>query len=89
MYTKISKRKQGSPCKNFTKDALRRQILTDSIAKNPVCVEVTHFLAQYLNKTNILTCVFKQINNNKVPRAKILIQNVLKRQILTDFTANI
>ena len=34
MYTKISKRKQGSPCKIFTKDALKRQILTDSIAKN-------------------------------------------------------
>ena len=81
MYTKISKRKQGSPCKNF----------------HQRCFETTNFdrlhreelLAQYLNKTNILTCIFKHLNSNKVPRAKILIQNVLKRQILTDFTANI
>ena len=34
MYTEISKRKQGSLAKIFTKDVLKRQILTDSIAKN-------------------------------------------------------
>ena len=50
-----------------------------------------HFLAcaQYLNKTHILTCIFKHLNRNKVPRAKILTQNVLKRQILTDSIGNI
>ena len=35
----------------------------------------------YLNKTHILTCTSKHLNSNKVPRAKILTQNVLKRQI--------
>ena len=48
-----------------------------------------HFLAQYLNKTHILTCIFKHLNRNKVPRAKVLTQNVLKRQILTDSIGNI
>ena len=77
-----------------TKDVLKRQILTDSIAKNYcLCrgkhVVETHFLAKYLNETHILTCILKHLDSHKVPCAKILIQNVLKRQILTDSFANI
>ena len=55
-----------------------------------VCVEVnTSFLPQYLNKSHILTCILTHLNSNKVPRAKILTQNVFKRQILTYSIASI
>ena len=30
-----------------------------------------------------ITCILKYLNGNKVPRAKILTKDVLKRQILT------
>ena len=71
--------------KILTKDALKQQILTDSIAKNYCScrgkhIVYTHFLAQYLNKTHILTSISKHLNNNKS-----LTQNVLIRQILTRF----
>ena len=34
-----------------------------------------------------ITCILKYLNGNKVPRAKILTKDVLKRQILTDSIA--
>ena len=34
----------------------------------------THFIAEYVNKTHILTCILKHLNSNKVSRAKILSQ---------------
>ena len=37
--------------------------------------------AEYVNKTRILTCMLEYLNRKKVLRAKILMQNVLKRQI--------
>ena len=43
----------------------------------------THFPAEYLNETHVLTCIQKHLNGKKVLGAKIVIQNVLKRQILT------
>ena len=49
----------------------------------------THFKAEYINKTHILTCILKYLNSNKVPRAKLPTQNVLKRLVLTDSIANI
>ena len=42
------------------------------------------FFGTYVSKTHILTCILKHLNSSKVPRATILSQNVLKRQILTD-----
>ena len=82
MNTEISK--QGLGAKISIKDVLKRKILR----RITVCVGVNtsckFTLAQYLNKTHILTCILKHINSNKVPRAKILTQIVLKRQILTD-----
>ena len=50
---------------------------------------LTHFIAEYVHKTRILTCILKYLNGNKVPRAKILTKDVLKRQILTDSIASI
>ena len=47
----------------------------------------TEFIAEYVNKTRILTCILKYLNENKVLRAKILTKGVLKRQILTDSIA--
>ena len=41
----------------------------------------TQFLAKYVNKTRILTCMIKHLNRKMALRAKILMQNVLKRQI--------
>ena len=41
----------------------------------------TQFLAEYVNKTCILTCMLEHLNHKKVLRAKILLQNVLKQQI--------
>ena len=41
----------------------------------------TQFLAECVNKTRILTCILEHLNPKKVLRAKILMQNVLKRQI--------
>ena len=41
----------------------------------------TQFPAEYVNKTRILTCMLEYLNRKKVLRAKILVQNVLKRQI--------
>ena len=94
MYTKYLNGNKVPRAKILTKDVLKRQILTDSIAKNDCLgrgkhIVLTHFLTQYLKKTHILTCVSKHLNNNKVPRATILTQDVLKRQILTDSIANI
>ena len=34
-----------------------------------------------MNETRILTCMLEHLNRKKVLRAKILMQNVLKRQI--------
>ena len=48
---------------------------------------LTHFIAGYINKTHILTCIRKYLNENKVLRAKIPTKDVLKRQILTDSIA--
>ena len=81
MNTEISK---VLGAKISIKDVLKRKILrriTVCVGVNTSC-KIT--LAQYLNKTHILTCILKLINSNKVPRAKILTQIVLKRQILTD-----
>ena len=43
--------------------------------------------AEYVYKTHILTCTLKYLTGNKILSAKILTQNVLKRQILTDSIA--
>ena len=45
------------------------------------------YLAEYLNRTRISTCILKYVNGKKVLRAKILTRNVLKRQIWTDVIA--
>ena len=56
MY-KISKRKQGSPCKNF----------------HQRCFETTNFdrFSSTISQQNKhLTCIFKHLNSNKVPLQK-------------------
>ena len=42
-----------------------------------------------LKNTHILRSILKYLNDNKVLRAKLLSQNVLKRPILTDSTTNV
>ena len=37
----------------------------------------TQFLAKYVNKTRILTCMIEHLNRKMALRAKILMQNVL------------
>ena len=49
----------------------------------------TQFLAEYVAKIHNLTCTLQRLNSRKVVRSKILIQNVLSRQILTNSTAKL
>lgn len=42
---------------------------------------VYQFLTENLNKTRILTCILQHLNHKKILRVKILMQNVLLRQI--------
>ena len=49
----------------------------------------TQFLGEYVAKIHNLTCILQRLNSRKVVRSKILIQNVLERQILTNSTAKL
>ena len=91
MYTKTSKRKQGSRVKIFTKDALKRhreELLFVSTQTHRLN-SFSSTISEQNKHFNMYNCICKYLNSNKVPREKILIQNVLKRQILPDSIANI
>ena len=40
-------------------------------------IETRRLMAEYVNKTCILTCILQYLSRKKVLRAKILMQNVL------------
>ena len=84
MYTEISKRKQGSPCKNS------HQRCFETTNFDRLHREELLFLPRYTHRLNSFSSTITQqnthfnmyietSNSNKVFRAKILTRNVLKR----------
>ena len=62
-------------------------IFTHKQRKSNKKKEKSHFQEEYLNKLQILICILKHLNSDKIFGAKIRTQNVLKRQILTNSIA--
>ena len=65
--------------------ALGRKPTTLACIREPVIFVI----AEYVAKIHNLTCILQRLNRRKVVRSKILIQNVLQRQILTNSTAKL
>ena len=81
MYTEISKRKQGSPCKNSD------QRCFETTNFDRLHSEELLFVPRYTHRLNSFSSTITQqntrfnmyIETSKVSRAKILTRNVLKR----------
>ena len=76
MYTKISKPKQGSPCKNFHQRCFEKTNFDRLDREGLLFVSMykTYGLNSFsstISQQNILKCILKHLNSNKVPRAKI------------------
>ena len=84
MYTEISKRKQGSPCKNSHQRCFETKNFEGLHREELLFVpRYTHrfnsFSSTITQQNTHFNMYLKHLNSNKVSRAKILTRNVLKR----------